>query len=125
MNETVIMWLLGIMLAGMGFYTAASVTAYILVVQRLTALEVAQQLFGRSQARVLRSPHTPELDSFIDRYIAGQITKEDAERFVALCDELEQDKNNRKEERALAGGIAVMVRKEFKMLQLPIRHHSE
>jgi hypothetical protein len=102
-----------------------SIAAYVSIAQRLRALEVSLDFMGKSQARVLRSPHTPELDAYIDKHVAGTLTREDAIKYVELCDEVEQDKSNSKQERACAGGLAVSIRREFRLPMVPIRHHDE
>ena len=98
---------------------------YVMLAQRITRLETFFEILGKKAAQVLHSPHTPELDRYLEKYIANQMESDDWHKLLALVEEIEHNLENQKAERALAGFIGVHCRKR---LGLPVsgnQSHTE
>jgi hypothetical protein len=75
-------------------------------------------LLGEKFARILHSPHTPEVDHFLDKLISHQeLTKADVEDFDAILYDIENNvgRVRPKEERALAGCLRIILHLEEDM----------
>ena len=71
MNEQFATWLLAI--AGWLSLLAGLVVSYVALVQRITRLETFFEVLGKKAANILHSPHTPELDFFIEKYVTDKM----------------------------------------------------
>jgi hypothetical protein len=78
--------------------------------ERLTKLETVISMMGESAARALHSPHTPELDALLDKYIDNNYELSPAEwgELRQLCVLIEDDKTLARQERMLAGTVKAM-----------------
>lgn len=124
MNQETILWLIAQSAALLG----AMVTAYIGVVQRLTRLETTIALIGVKAARVLHSPHTPQLDRLLEKYIDRnyELTSEEWQELLGRCQAIEDDLSNPKDQRALAAIVsAVCSHKLSKIPPIFKAHYSE
>lgn len=124
MNQETILWLIAQSAALLG----AMVTAYIGVVQRLTRLETTIALMGVKAARILHSPHTPDLDRLLEKYVDRdyELTYEEWTELLARCEAIENDLSNPKDQRALAAiVIAVCSHKLSKIPPIFKAHYSE
>lgn len=119
--EPTILWIIGqgILLAGGG------VTAYVLLVQRVTRLETLFEIFGRKAAQILHSPHTPELDHYLEKYLNNNMSEEDWKKLLVLVELLENDVNKPREERGLAAIISVHCRKRLRLPLPGMKFHTE
>jgi hypothetical protein len=98
---------------------------YVMLAQRITRLETFFEVFGRKAAQILHSPHTPELDNYLEKYIANTMSDGDWIELMKLCDALEICLLKPKEERVLAAIISIHCRKKLG-LPLPGMHkHTE
>lgn len=115
MSEIAAAWICAAV-AVMGLF-GSIVAVYVLLVQRITRLETFFEVLGKKAAQVLHSPHTPELDYHLEKYINGKMQDGDWATLLVLVEEIEHDLTKSKSERALAGFIGIHCRKR---LGLPI-----
>ena len=97
---------------------------YVSLAQRLTRVETLFELLGKQAANILHSPHTPELDETLEKYINDALTEEDFKKLLILMDSLENDASKPKEERVLAAIIGVDCRKRLNMAIPPIHKND-
>src|ERR1700722_13617481 len=91
------MWIIGGLMAGLFamFFAVlgASITIYASLVQRITKIETTLDLIGISAAKLLHSPHTPELDELLEKYVSQtyDLTMPEWKRLVVLAKRAEDD----------------------------------
>lgn len=56
--------------------------------KRLTTMETMFKLIGDKTAHELHSPHTPELDSLLEKHVARQLTKFEQVRLITMLNDL-------------------------------------
>lgn len=119
MNQELMQWLIGgLVVFGVGF-VGASITAYISLVQRLTKIETTIDLLGEKAARVLHSPHTPDLDRLLEKYVDRHYELSHAEwqELLERCQAIEDDITNPKDQRALAAIVSAVC--SHKLMKAP------
>jgi hypothetical protein len=99
--------------------SAATGTAF-LFSQRLSRVEVVIALLSEKAAKILHSPHTPELDSYIEKDEAGLLTKDDVPRYVELLTEIENNRDEPKGNRLAAVLTHIKVSRQFNLSIPPI-----
>ena len=92
-------------------------------VQRITRLETFFEVLGKKAANILHSPHTPELDSFIEKYVSDKMLPDDWQHLLRLVDDVEGNLDRPKEERALAAMVAAACRKKLNLQAVPPHSH--
>lgn len=107
MNEATQIWLYG---GAYGFIFAmsvAGVTFGMAIVQRISRLEAVMALFGEKAAKILHSPHTPELDALLEKFCDRHYTMshDEWEKLLSMTLEMEVDTSLPKQERALAAWV--------------------
>lgn len=102
----------------------AGFAGYASLAQRMTKLETVIAMMGDAAARALHSPHTPGLDALIDRMVdpAYCMTEHEWIELRAMCAEIEENRENPKEERALAGTVVVMCDKALNRIPVKTSH---
>jgi hypothetical protein len=125
-NIEIILWVLGgvfvCIAAGAGGFLKLYAMIYDLR-ESLGRLETKFEMLGFSAARVLHSPHTPELDALLEKYSEGCMMGEDWMKLEKLVLLIETDVTLPKEERALAGIIrAVCHDKTGRPAEKPKKH---
>lgn len=110
MNETTQIWLFGGAYAFIFVISTGGIGLFLTLVQRVSRLEAVMALFGEKAAKILHSPHTPELDALLEKYCDRNYTLSLAEwkNLLDMMEEIENDQKRPKEERALAAVISVM-----------------
>jgi hypothetical protein len=123
MSEVMAAWIAAVcaIVAIMGSIGAV----YVALAQRITRLETFFEVLGRKAAQVLHSPHTPELDHYLEKYISGKMDDSDWLKLLQLVEVIEVDLKNPKAERALAGFISVHCRKRLGLKMPGIHRHDE
>ncbi len=98
--STDLIWIL----TGIFICISAGTLAYISLVQRIVKLETVLALLGEKAAKILHSPHTPELDALLEKYLDRyyELSYEEWQRLIHMCQEIEDDNKQSKECRALA-----------------------
>ncbi len=89
------MWLGGQSVAILG----TVVKLYVSMAQRVTRVETMLELLGRTAAKDLHSPHTPELDALLDKYIDRhyELSYDEWQKLLELCNKsMEEETNVRK-----------------------------
>lgn len=111
--EPFVFWILG---SSVGILSAG-VGGYINLVQRVTRVEAVLALFGEKAAKILHSPHTPELDSLLEKYISRnyELSFEEWQRLLLFCETIENDKSGGTEERALAAWLSAISHHKLRM----------
>lgn len=135
MSESVILWIFGFVISGAYAVAAAlggvmwrihdeGLEARRTMGERIVRIETAFGMMGEKWAKILHSPHTPELDSFIEKLQDPSHVwpKEDQDRFIELCDIIENDPKEVRQERALAAGLSVALEMKFNR---PMRKHNK
>ena len=120
MTETQ-MWMLGQFLIVAG----GTVAVYVSLAQRITRLETFFEVFGKKAAQILHSPHTPELDAYLDKYVKNDMQDQDWAKLLGLVELLEHDQTRPKEERALAAMVVIHCRKRLGLPFSCLTSHSE
>lgn len=76
MNETIIMWLLGLIITGGASYIFWSVKTHISnterfgeISERVAIVETAMEILGRPAARKVHSDDTPDIDHYLDKFL--------------------------------------------------------
>jgi hypothetical protein len=119
MNEQLVIFLVGQAIIFLG----TGVWAYSTLAQRMTRVETYFEIMGKRAAKILLSPHTPELDEYLQKYVDEKMTYGDWTKLLELCDLLEGDKVKPKEERTLAAIVAVECRHVLKLhIDTPHKH---
>ena len=115
MNDTILIWLFAGSY-GLGCFSIVSfATGAIVFSQRLSRVEVVIALVSDKAAKILHSPHTPELDKYIEKDEAGLLTKEDAEIYLTLLQQVENDRNEPKGNRLAAVLTHIKVCRQFNL----------
>lgn len=84
------------------FILGIGIGAYVSVVQRVTKLEAIVSLLGEKAAKILHSPHTPELDALIEKHIEDKLEDGEIDRFLQMLLDVENDPNEVKAARLAA-----------------------
>lgn len=84
------------------FILGIGIGAYVSVVQRVTKLEAIVSLLGEKAAKILHSPHTPELDALIEKHITEKLDSSEIDRFLVMLTEVENDPEEPKAARLAA-----------------------
>lgn len=102
MNETLLIWLFGgayAAIAGLGVFALT-------ISNRMTRMEAVMSLLVKNAARVLHSPHTPELDVFLEKLDSHQrLTQPEQKRLFEILHEIISDRNLTSGHRTLAAMI--------------------
>lgn len=106
-------------------FAGALVVVYVSLAQRITRLETFFEVFGRKAAQILHSPHTAELDNYLDKYLANTMVDSDWSELLRLVEDLENDTSKPKEERGLAAIVGVHCRKRLGLPLPNMHHHTE
>lgn len=122
MNQDVILWIFGILIAMMGAVIVGFTGWAFAMSQRVTVLETTLKMLGKTAAEILHSPHTPELDAALEKYLHTyqdrhfELSREEWKDLQRRCQEIINDRELGKGERLLAG-IVIEVTKH--KLELP------
>lgn len=114
MDKDIVLWIFGIMVTANSTAICAGVVGYISIVQRLTKMETTLALMGFNAAKALHSPHTPELDSLLEKYMKDYEDKnydlpyEDWVKLKKICDEILEDRELAAGYRAAAGIVQAL-----------------
>jgi hypothetical protein len=80
------------------------------------------KVFSKEAAKILHSPHTPELDSLLEGYIDhnGELTLSEWIKMQELCQNIVDESNEDKERRTLAAfWVAMSQHKQRKPMTMP------
>lgn len=116
---------------GSGLLIACGAIGYILskifgMDGRLIRIETMLELWGHKSAMVLRSPHSPELDGMLDKYVNRdyELTKDEWLRLNCMCEEIESNVSLPKQERALAALISATCHHKLSLPPIQVRKHD-
>lgn len=100
MSEAIQLWLFGGFTAWMAFVTAM----WQLHAIKLARIELTLKVFLKGAAKIMHSPHTPQLDALLEAYMSqnGELTLAQWAEVQKLCQEIVDDSNDRDERRTLA-----------------------
>lgn len=106
MNQELILWVL----AQTFVYAGVVVLGYIKLTTRITRLETIMEILGDKAAKILHSPHTPDLDRLLEKYCDKYylLTVAEWQELLTRCDEIENNLANPKDQRALAAIVGAM-----------------
>lgn len=126
MNETLLIWLIT---GAYGFCFAISVSGVafgMAIVQRISRLEAVMALFGEKAAKILHSPHTPELDALLEKFCDRHYTMnhDEWENLLAMTLEMEIDTSLTKQERALAAWVNAAASEKLCLPPPKIKKHT-
>ena len=131
MNELEIA-LFVIIIGATGTCIVAGTTVAFLISNRVTALETEFKFWSavmeritKTAIQVMHSPHTPELDSLIEKYQKGGMSDNDWRSMLRLVEGEERNLNNPRFERALASFVAIHCRKRLGLPLDEFHKHSE
>lgn len=110
MNADVIIQILQWAVGGVYVCIAAGVAFAFNNVQRITRIEALIETIGINAAKVLHSPHTPELDELLEKYIDRnyELSVEEWAALYKMCDAILHDLTLSKQERGLAGFVTAL-----------------
>ena len=83
--------------------------------QRVARMEVVIELLSDKAARILHSPHTPELDAFIERLQKDTLQSADVPEFIEALLKVENDKAEPKGNRLAAVLTHIKVCRRFNL----------
>jgi hypothetical protein len=125
MNETVFLWILGGYAAAIAWLVLSNMQSHTEINTRLVKVEVVLTMFGEKAAKILHSPHTPELDSLLEHYWDNHYDLSNGEwvRLREICEEVENDPIQPGDKRALAAFVACLAYHKLRMhAPKPTRH---
>lgn len=125
MSETVLITILGAYGASFIGFGAWAVAKIQDMAVRVTRLETILSMAGEKAARILHSPHTPELDRLLEHYWDHHYDLSTAEwkRLAEICGEIERNMGEDPEKRALAAGLGLLAAHKLCVpTQRPGRH---
>lgn len=123
MTQEVAMWIFGFVIVAMGTIISAGVAIVFSMSQRLTRVETLVGAWNTKAAEILHSPHTPELDALLEKFVLSYKKQHydltDIEWFELLnkTSDIEKDMTLSKGERLLAGFINATC--EHKLMRTP------
>ncbi|MDE2105072.1 MAG: hypothetical protein KGL39_47980 [Patescibacteria group bacterium] len=92
--------------------------------KRISRLETLVDIWTEKAAKILHSPHTPELDAVLDKLLTATMEHADWKKLADLCGEIENDSERPKEERALAAALAIVAVERFHLPMPPIHKYT-
>lgn len=114
-NSGVFWWVIGIVttLNGLGFAYAISIEHRFSVLE--TKMDVFWKNVGKSAADILHSPHRPELDRWLERYQAGELSRADLQTMVKMMRDVQEDDTGEftKTERMAASVIELSIHNRY------------
>ena len=69
---------------------------------RLIRIETTFDLMGHKMMGAFHSPHSPEIDAYLEKWQAKVITESEIQALKTLCEQIEADPSKPREERAMA-----------------------
>jgi hypothetical protein len=121
MDKDVILWIFGFILTGLGMCIGGMLAWAFSTSQRLTKVETIVSLLAQKAAEILHSPHTPELDAMLEKYLRTytdrgyELTRDEWDKLREMCSLLEKDESLAKGERLLAGIINAVCTHKLKL----------
>jgi|SRR5580704_7591348 hypothetical protein len=109
--EQIPTWLLTLMVTGLAASIGSTVAAYVILVQRITRVETIISMWNTKSAEILHSPHTPELDALLEKFVKSykekhyDLTMEEWQGLQKMTCALENDQTLAKGERMLAAMV--------------------
>lgn len=91
---------------------------------RVGRIEAMLDLWFSKMTKIMHSPHTPEIDSYLERIVAKNMTDMDWVEFMKLCNSIEQDSARPTQERALAAMASIMCHDHLGILTKQTHQHS-
>ena len=119
--EQIPTWLLTLMVTGLAASIGSTVAAYVILVQRITRVETIISMWNTKSAEILHSPHTPELDALLEKFVKSykekhyDLTMEEWQGLQKMTCALENDQTLAKGERMLAAMVNATC--EHKLMQ--------
>ncbi len=113
MNETLLLWIAGHVLAT----TAAIVTIYVRLISRIVAIETLLRMMGEKAARALHSPADHHgIDPLLDKYLDANydLTFSEWDELHEKCEEIIQQQSSTPGEKSLASWLSAIC--EHKLL---------
>ena len=106
------LWIFGVIISGLSMIIGAGVGWAFTTSNRITRVETLVSTFSRKAGEILHSPHTPELDALLEKYVKSyqdrhyELTYAEWEDLKRQCDALENDQTLAKGERLLAAMVS-------------------
>lgn len=130
MDKDYILWLLGVLVLCFGGGLAGFLRLndrIATVIERVVKMEVIISLLGETAAKVLHSPHTPELDALLEKYCDRyyELSNPEWTRLLEICTMIESNPKISKQERALAGFILAVSSHKLFLLPPVIQKHED
>lgn len=110
MNQEVMLWLLGIVITVCLAIVGFLLLAHLDIIRRLVRIETMFEVYGEKAAKILHSPHTPQLDVLLEKYVDREyeLTPAEWKELLGRCETIENDSGNPKDQRALAAWVATV-----------------
>lgn len=127
MEKEYILWVLGsiqTIVTGIVVYVFKSLIDDRL---RIGRLEIILATISEKAASILHSPHTPELDALLEKYVNRnyELTPEEWQRLLAMTDDIERDHGVSKGERVLAAILHAVAAHKLFLPPPEIHKHEE
>ena len=122
MSEATAIWLIGGSYAFTMALAIGGIGAYILIVQRIKAVEVLISMLSVKAANILHSPHTPELDALLEKYYRTynerhfELSHAEWKELLKLCQDIEDDSSEPKGTRLLAAIVGSVALHKLQMM---------
>lgn len=110
MNQDLFNVIVGVILTGVLAFGAWLVLSQFSLDKRLTRIETLFEILGEKFAKVLHSPHTPELDSYLEKYIDNgyEMSFQEWRELMGRCEAIENDQACPKDQRLLAAFVSAL-----------------
>lgn len=126
MDKEVFLWLFGFVITGLIGLFVFLVKSHFAVENRLTKVETFLQMFSETAAKVLHSPHTPDLDRLLEKYMDRnyELSNDEWGELRNICEEVENDANESKGSQAMAGWMKNVARHKLALPPEKMRKHE-
>lgn len=93
-SQEVLAALVGVLFTALGFIFWNNLAAHSEIKERLIVIETTINLMGLNAAKSLHSPHTPELDTLLEKYIDREyeLTVDEWDALLHTCETIMEDK---------------------------------
>lgn len=123
MNQDLFNIVVGVLLTALLGFGAWLVLSQFALIVRVTRIETLFEILGEKFAKVLHSPHTPELDSYLEKYVdkGYELSFNEWRELMERCEAIENDLANPKDQRLLAAFVSALCHHKLALDRTPLK----